>query len=385
MSIFNSLGSNYDLNFVFKTLLSENNQKYKSELEKYLSEKFKGEVILTYKGREAIEIALKLLNLPKGSFVAINGFTCFAVYKAIVDTELNLFYVDIGKEELNFSPKQLEDALKKNPKIKVVIIQNTLGYPAQGEKIAAICKEKKITLIEDLAHSVGGKFGDFVILSFSQDKLIDAVSGGALIIRNKKYSAKIPSALEQKDSTKDRFYPLFTYIIRNTYAFGLGKLIHTILKTLNLLSKPMDNNTKPSAMTSWYYSLAKKGFDDLDRDLDHRKKIASVYSQNLDKKVLMPKLVANIANSTNLRFPIIVKNREGLINFLNKQGIFVSDIWYDAPIAPKKYILQTSYNHECPNAEKVSSIILNLPTHKNVSEEDAIKISQLINQWLKQQ
>lgn len=379
MILFNSLGSNYDLDSVFKALLTQNNKKYKTELEQHLSKKFNGKTLLTYKGRQAIEIALKLLNLPEESTVAINGFTCFAVYQAIVNAGLKAAFIDIEKGDLNFSPKQLENTLAKNPKIKVVIIQNTLGYPAEIQRIAAICKKNDIFLIEDLAHSVGGKFGDFVTLSFSQDKLIDAVSGGALIIKNKKYNVK---NLEQKDSIKDRFYPLFTYIIRNTYTFGLGKLIHTILKTLNLLSKPMDNNTKPSAIAPWYCSLAKKGFDDSDRDIDHRKKIASVYSQNLDKKVLMPKLVADIANSTNLRFPIIVRNRVGLINFLKKQGIFVSDIWYDAPIAPKKYISQTNYNHECPNAEIVSETILNLPTHKCVCEKEAEKISEYVNQWL---
>lgn len=187
MNIFNSLGSNYNLGFVLKSLFLQNKKRYKTELEQYLSEEFKGKVLLTYKGRQAIEIALKLLNLPKESCVAINGFTCFAVYEAVVNAGLAVDYIDIEKEDLNFSPVQLKNKLKENPKIKVVIIQNTLGYPSQVEEIAAICKENNIILIEDLAHSVGGKFGDFVVLSFSQDKLIDAVSGGALIIRNKKY------------------------------------------------------------------------------------------------------------------------------------------------------------------------------------------------------
>lgn len=379
MTLFNSLGSNYNLYFVLKVLFSQNNKKYKTELEEYLSKKFNGKTLLTYKGRQAIEIALKMLDLPKMSIVAINGFTCFAVYQAIVNAGLKAAFIDIEKGDLNFSPEQLENTLAKNPKIKVVIIQNTLGYPAQGEKIAAICKENKLILIEDLAHSTGGKFGDFVTLSFSQDKLIDAVSGGALIIRNKKYNVK---DLEQKDSIKDRFYPLFTYIIRNTYAFGLGKLIHIILKTLNLLSKPMDNSHAPSAIAPWYCSLAKEEFDNLDRNLSHRRKIASIYSKNIDKKILSSKLVKNISNSTNLRFPIFIDNRSSLINFLRKQNIFVSDIWYDAPIAPKKYISQTNYNHECPNAEIVSETILNLPTHKCVCEKDAEKISEYVNQWL---
>lgn len=394
MSIFNSLGSNYDLNSVFKALFSRNSKRYRVELKKILSEKFNGEVILTYKGRQAIEIALRILNLSEGSVVAINGFTCFAVYQAVISAGLKVEYLDIEKEELNFSPEQLINTLRKNPQIKVVIIQNTLGYPAQVEEIATICKENKIILIEDLAHSVGavynnkpaGQLGDFVALSFSQDKIIDTVSGGALIIRNKKYQKDFSdSNLKIKDVLKDRLYPLFTYLIRKTYPFGLGKTIHVILKMFNLLSKSMDNDSTPTTIASWYCNLAKEELDNLDGNLNRRKKIASIYSENIDKRILSAKLVKNISNSANLRFPIFVNNRASLVNFLKKQSIFISDIWYDAPIAPKRYIPQTNYNHQCPNAEKVSEMILNLPTHKNVSEKDAERISELINQWSKQQ
>lgn len=395
MSIFNSLGSNYDLNSVLKTLFSPNNKKDKADLKKILSKKYNGEVILTYKGRQAIEIALELLNLPKGSFVAINGLTCFAVYQAVTNAGLNVEYIDIEKEDLNFSPEQLKVVLKKNPQIKVVIIQNTLGYPANVEKIVEICKENKIILIEDLAHSVdtvysnsfqAGELGDFVALSFSQDKIIDAVSGGALIIRNKRFQkAFTDSDLKVTDNLKDRSYPLFTFLIRKTYTIGFGKFIHALLKRLNLLSKPMDNNLKSNTIAPWYCNLAKEEFDNLANSLNHRRKIASIYSKNLDQKIVSSKLVKNIQSSTNLRFPIFVDNRTDLVNSLKKQNIFVSDIWYDAPIAPKRYMTQTNYSHQCPNAEKISDLILNLPTHKNVSEQDARRISQLINQWLKQQ
>lgn len=381
MNIFNSLGSNYNFNFVLKALFLEDNGKYKKELEGYLSGKFNGKALLTYKGRQALEIALRILNLPKDSLAAINGFTCFAVYKAIVDAGLKPAYIDIADGNLNFSPQQLEQSLQKNPKIKVVIIQNTLGYPAEVEKIAQICKANNIILIEDLAHGVGGEFGDFVALSFSQDKLIDAVSGGALIVRNKNYRSKIPADMEQKDSVKDRFYPLFTYLIRNTYQFGLGKIIHAVLKSFNLLSSPMASQ---NGIALWSSKLAQEQLGNLESNLDHRRKIAAVYSQNIDKKILFEKLVKNITVSTNLRFPIFVDNRQGLINFLKKESIFVSDIWYDAPIAPKKYMNQTDYNGECPNSEKISEKILNLPTHRNVTEKDAGKISKFINLWLNQ-
>jgi len=180
---------------------------------------------------------------------------------------------------------------------------------------------------------------------------------------------------------KDRLYPLFTYLIRNTYSFGLGKIIHQILKMFNLLSQPMGDNLSLTIFP-WSCNLAKEELDNLERNLNHRRKIAFIYARNINPKILLSKLVENIPNSANLRFPIFVNNRQSLINFLKKHNIFVSDIWYDAPIAPKKYMQLTNYSHQCPNSEKVSEMILNLPTHKNVTEIEAEKVSQQINQWL---
>ena len=394
MNIFNSLGSNYDFKFVLKALLSfSGNSK---DLENLLGEKYGGKAILLYKGREAIELALKSLNLPAGTFVAINGFTCFAMYDAIKKSGLNVEYLDIEKGELNFSAETFKKALDKNPKIKVVIIQNTLGFPCDIKGISKICKEKGIILIEDLAHSIGAKYegekeagtlGDMTILSFSQDKMIDGISGGALVDKGRKMLQEKLYNLPLKQQIIDSLYPSLTFRIRLTYPFLIGKVLHEILKRLNLLSKPMTGaeTGKLHKLPGWYSNLIMGQFDKLNSDLSHRRKIASIYAETLNPNILSKRIIKQIADASNLRFPIFVNNRGDLIKYLAQNGIYVSDIWYDAPISPKKYLSQSDYNHQCPNSELASSAILNLPTHKNITGKDAVKISNIINQWLSQQ
>ena len=392
MNVFNSLGSNYTFPFALKTLFAGGDKS--RELKEYLEKRYGGKVVLLYKGREAIELALTLIGFPKGIKVAVNGFTCFAVYRAIEESGYTSIYIDIEKDSLNFTSETLLKELKKDPNIKVVIIQNTLGYPAEGEKIARICKERKVILIEDLAHSVGAKYesgteagtlGDFTVLSFSQDKMIDAVSGGALIIRNKKYQDKITKLkkLPLKQQIIDRMYPELTWKIRTYYPFFIGKLTHAFLKSMKLLSAPMAGSGEPTALPGWYTVLAKLGFENLEENLNHRKEIAKMYSQTLKQEVLLNPHINQIEKSTNLRFPILVKNRISLISYLKKRGVYISDIWYDAPIAPKKYMEISDYSlGSCPNSEKISEMILNLPTHRNVSLEDSVKIAQGVNKWL---
>lgn len=391
MTIFNSLGSNYNFDFVLKSLFIKGDNS--NFLEKTLTERFKGQVFLVYKGREALELAIKLLELPSGSFVAINGFTCFAVYQAIRNNKLNVAYLDIDRETLNFSAETLKSNVDKNPQIKAVIVQNTLGYPADIEKITKICRQKKIIIIEDLAHSVGtiypngkraGDCSDLVALSFSQDKIIDGISGGALIVKSATNFSPLLVNISAYQQLIDRLYPFFTYLIRNSYSVFFGKLLHFLLKRFHLLSTPMPKIKGFHKLPGWYQKIIDGQLKHLEKNLIHRKKIAAIYAELINPKILSLELVKQINISTNLRFPIFVDNRNKLINFLKKKGIYVSDIWYDAPIAPKRYLVQTDYQNQCPNAQQVANQIVNLPTHQNVSENEAKNIAEAINKWLLQ-
>ena len=397
MTIFNSLGSNYSFGFALRAIATDDSDKYRSRLMEYLKERYGGEVFLIYKGREAIRLALRAVEKKgKGKMsVAICGFTCYAVYEACVGEGMDVEYLDIDRETLNFSFETLRKKCEENPEINVVVVQNTLGMACEIEKISDFCKRRGIVLIEDLAHSIGavyedgrkaGTVGDFVVLSFSQDKMVDGISGGAVVVRNKEFRINNQqfASLPLGQQVRDRFYPLFTWVIRNMYGIGVGKVVHAVLKRFDLLSKPMGGGEDLIyGLPNWYCELIYLQFLKLKDDLAHREKIALVYKEILrqaqdDRKESFER----VSKSTNLRFPIFVKQRDELIAFLKRQGVFVSDIWYDSPIAPKRFLKLTDYDGECSMSEEVSELILNLPTHRNVSEEDARRIAEYINEWI---
>lgn len=389
MNIFNSLGSNYNLGYVVRSFSLEKDIK---KLETFLEKKYSGKATLTHKGRQAIELALKASLLEPKSGVAVTGFTCIAVIEAIEKAGYTPVYIDIDPKTLNFTAEALEGKLEKN-NIKVAMIQNTLGYPCDIESISRLCKKNKLILIEDLAHSIGavysngkeaGTVGDFVILSFSQDKVIDAVSGGALIVRSSRFKVH-NSEKSANTPARDKLYPLLTWIVRKTYPVGLGKVLHFAFRTLHLLSDPMKNSANVG-ISDWSAGIALYEFKKIENNLTHRRNVAKIYSENLDPKIISSKINSIIKNSTCLRFPVFVENRDNFIKKLEESGVHASDIWYDSPIAPKKYLGLARYpKSSCPNAEKVAEKIMNLPTHTNISEKEAIKISELINLWLKSQ
>jgi len=386
MNIFNSLGSNFTFSEAINTLLLKGDKKHKDELVALLEEKYGGKALLTYKGREALHLAFSLIETRRKK-VAINGFTCFAVYEPIEKAGFEVLLLDVEEGSLNFSPESFERVAKRE-NLAAVVIQNTLGLPCGIGKIQKICREYNILLIEDLAHSVGsnysngkeaGTVGDIVVLSFSQDKMIDAVSGGALVIRNKDLVKDVFIKRNQDMRIRDRVYPLFTSLIRNLYPFMIGKMLHFLLKKLGVLSAPMAGYITPTTPLLWQCHLALLAFKNLPSNIKHRKEVVSIYRKNLNETLFNKSLP--FENSSNVRFPIFINNRKGLIEFLRKEGVYVSDIWYDAPIAPRRFLSRTNYNGECPNAERISQTIVNLPTHKNISKEDAVRLTEIINQW----
>ena len=361
MNTFSTFGANYTFKFALMALLAPNNPKYQKELTSLLEKRYRGKAILTYKCREAIELALNSCNFPKGSFVAICKYSCNEVIGAIKAAGLAPFFVELEKGDLNFSASTLSKALTKNPKIKAVLVQNTLGYPCKIEAIAKLCRQNKKILIEDLAHSIGGlykkgveigSFGDFVTLSFSQNKIIDATSGGALIIKND-FKAPFPNKEPNfKRQLADRIYPLCSYLIKNSYP------LYLLFQKLISLSKPFTNvGTGVHNLPDWYSYLILLRFHNLTRELSHRRKIAAIYARLINKNILSAKLIKQIPLSASFRFPIFLSQEKVLISFLAKHKIFLDDPWYTIPG-------------------------LTLPTHINVDQNKAEGISRLINKWV---
>lgn len=396
-AIFNSVGSNYTLRSARRALFARNNDIKYDQLVELLASRYGGETHLFYKGREAIQAALVVADLPKNTKVLITGYTCYAVYKAVIDADCIPVFVNIATSELNFSAETLQKALTKNPDATVVIIQNTLGYPTEIKGVQAIAKKNGLLLIEDLAHCIGmqysdgdeaGTIGDFVTLSFSQDKVIDGVSGGALVVRNKAFKNRAQhmiaySKLPRMQQLRDRIYPLLTVKIRTLYPYGLGKPLHALCKKLHLLAKPVDGIFGVyRELAPWYAGLAYDQYTNLEQIAEHRALIGKVYSKVIPKNY---QVSSSHGNAIFLRFPLLIENRETLFTYLKKSNIFITDIWYETPIAPARYLSKTIYKDGiCPAADKVAKQMVNLPTHINVSEADAMMIAGKVLEWLSQ-
>ncbi|MGN1042262.1 MAG: DegT/DnrJ/EryC1/StrS family aminotransferase, partial [Christensenellales bacterium] len=98
-------------------------------------------------------------------------------------------FIDSERETWNISPVALSKAFELYPNVKVVVVANLYGTPAQMDEIKSVCDEHEAILIEDAAESFGatykgkqtGSFGKYNIISFNGNKIITGSSGGMLL------------------------------------------------------------------------------------------------------------------------------------------------------------------------------------------------------------
>jgi len=407
MIIFNSLGSNYSFREAFLALreLLIPNQSAKKQLKKYLSNHFQGKTVLLFNGRDAIEYCLEAYGISKGDTVLTQAFSCSSLEEAINRTGATAEYFDLDSEALHTSLKQIEKAYQAATKPKAIILQHTLGYADQVQEIAKFCKEKRIILIEDLAQAVGavddsgvelGSLADAVILSFGRDKLLDGVSGGAVVFKH--HSIEIPTLPKLEDwfelkhdkSNKKLvvrllFYPLLTLVIRHTYSIGLGKVLHWLAKKTGLMETQIKSpHGHYQSFPAYFAPLVLRQWNGLHTQLANRSFISSIYWNKLHEVegIKIPLSPEKIARGTNLRFPVVLSSSlqvKTALSFLQKNGIFLNDRWYRAAVDSGSLQFQSNYQlGNCPNAENYAKLLINLPTHRVVTIKKAEKIAELV-------
>ncbi|MGP4029191.1 DegT/DnrJ/EryC1/StrS family aminotransferase [Actinomadura sp. 3N407] len=135
-------------------------------------------------------LAVELLGIGPGDEVVLpsNGFVANA--NSVVDAGARPVFCDI--DEFGLNPRLEDVAAAITPRTKAVMILHYGGYPGEVEKIAALCAERGIALIEDAAVSVAstvhdracGTLGDFGVWSFDARKVITTGDGGMLYTRD---------------------------------------------------------------------------------------------------------------------------------------------------------------------------------------------------------
>ena len=356
MKYFLGLSSQYSVGDIIRHTLAIGDEYQLPELRAFLAAHYGAtfdHVAVYANGRTALNVAIKAVA-PRGSKVIITSLTCYAVVQAVKSAGCVPVFADVNKETLHFGAKELKKALQGETNVKAVIVQNNLGIPINIEEIEEVARVCKLSIIEDLAHCAGVRYADgrevgtvgrVTALSFGKGKSIDTVSGGAVIFTDPlDQPVKQPvNPPKHAENFRARFYPLFSAIIRRLYYVHpkAGKAFTAFLLKTKQIKRSADGVVDPKTrLTYWQCKLALRQL----RAMPHR-------------------------GRKPLRDFYLVKDRDEVLKGLEKKGYYFSDIWYDMPVAPKRYFKKADFHpDQCPVATELAEQIINLPTWYDPSE-----------------
>lgn len=184
-------------------------------------------------GTGAIHMALKAAGVGEGDIVFCSTLTFSATANPIIYQNAIPVFIDSNYETWNMSPDALEQAFKKYPNAKAVIVVHLYGLAADIDKIEKLCKEHNVALIEDAAESLGtyykgkhtGTFGDYGIFSFNGNKIITTSGGGMLVSNNEERIAKARFwATQSRDNARHYQHSELGYNYRmSNIVAGIGR------------------------------------------------------------------------------------------------------------------------------------------------------------------
>lgn len=333
--------------------------------------------------RGALYQYLKTISFPTNAEVLVSGSTPITCLLPILEHQLRPIYVDINKEDLSMNVRDLKK--KYSPKAKLLILRHPYGItPKDRKEILVFAKEKKLTVVEDLSQGFDSDifkkkhFTSTLIMSFSRSSAVSSVLGGAIVIRGKRNVNRLREVEKNIPNAsfwlilQIIFYKMGSVIIKKTYRFYLGKLVHFIMKHFNLIPSTLTRTEAKGQFDHKYLKtypnicvlFLMKQLDRFNDVSAKRKKAVFRYSKHFTSFC-----ISNIPLSY---YPLVVDSPLIILKKLKPQNM---------TLAQEQYTIQNEqFNHHsyyykkksCPIAEQVVPQIIKLPT--NISKRDSEKL-----------
>lgn len=161
-------------------------------------------------GTTALHLAVRALDLPKGSEILVSACTNIATALAAYHNGHIPVPVDSEKVTWNMDLDLLEKLVTK--KTKAIIPVHIYGHPVDMDRLLKFARKHDLSVIEDCAESHGatvrgkmtGSFGDMGCFSFYANKIITTGEGGMVTTNDPKLAEKL-RLLRNLAFTKPRF------------------------------------------------------------------------------------------------------------------------------------------------------------------------------------
>ena len=351
-------------------------------------------------GRSALTLCLKAAGIGPGDEVLLSAYTCLAVPTAVIAAGAKPIYADISEETLNVDPRAVFKVLSS--KVRAIVVQHTLGKPAQVKAIVNEAKARGILVIEDCALAMGSKiddyhvgtFADAAILSMELSKTLSVGWGGILLVNNEPLAKRVNhlyNTLQEPSwwsATRDLcqtvisswcYQPTVPHLIQKYVMYAGFKSRFFRSSTPTLEFEGVVGSDFLAKMGGIQAALAVFQWGDFSKITSACERNAMILRDALLKlNCIAPGSPAHNEVSVTTRVSLLVTDRELAIRYFGERGIELGQ-WFDGPLSP----IPTSplFNYQIgayPSAEKVAKKIVNLPCHSRLTERDLGQITALL-------
>ena len=307
-------------------------------------------------GSDAIALIVQgyfeLGKLKPGDEVLVPANTYIGTILPLTSLGLKVKLIEPNINTLQIDDELIEAQITENT--KAIVIVHLYGKCAFTERIAQLCKQHHLLLIEDNAQAHGcffdtkrtGSLGDAAAHSFYPGKNLGALGDGGAVTTN--------------DAE-------------------LEKMIRTIANYGSSQKYVFDVKGRNSRLDELQAAILRVKLRHLDEENQYRRLLAKVYQQQINHSfITLPLQDADSDNVFHI-FPILTIYREKLQKYLLENGVQTL-IHY--PIPPHLQRAYSEWNNlSFPITEQIHTQELSLPLNQTMSIDDVKMISDLINKF----
>jgi dTDP-4-amino-4,6-dideoxygalactose transaminase len=315
-------------------------------------------------GTDALQIAMMAEGIGRGHAVFLPAFTYTATAEVplvlgatpvFVDVDPCTFQINIEDLKRRIASVRAEGVLKPRALIGV----DLFGQPAPWPELRAIAVEEKLFLLDDCAQSFGaslsgkklGTEADATAISFFPSKPLGAYGDGGALLTESADRAALYRSLRTHGEGTTRYEVLRT---------GMNGRLDT-LQAAVLLAK----------------------LDVFEDELAARDRTACIYDAGLGDVVTIPARVPDSVSAWAI-YAILLENaavRERLQGALREAGVPTA-IYYPRPLHHQPAYAPHHRGSALPVSEDISTRILALPIHPDLTEEQAARVVSEVKEGL---
>jgi CDP-6-deoxy-D-xylo-4-hexulose-3-dehydrase len=300
-----------EINAVIKTLknstqMGKSVKQFEAKIARLFNKKYG---LMVNSGSSALILALKVLNLKKGSEVIIPCLNFGTAVSSIVLSDLKPVFVDCNIKTLQIDISKIENKINKST--KVLLIPNLIGNIPDWKRIKEIANKYKLFIIEDSADTLGatikmkptGRYSDISITSFYGSHIIScAGNGGMFLTSNKNF-------LDQAKVI--RSWGRMSTLIKDSE--NINKRLKIKLKGINYDQKfvfsEMGYNFEPSEIGASFGLVQLKKFKKFNFIRNRNFKMHIKFFSKFKNYFIIPEIMKEVKTNF-LAYPIIIKENK---------------------------------------------------------------------------